>query len=62
MSGIEVAAVVVGVFLIIGITAGIILVAVPLRSRRQDNTGLDGRWPEPPMAGKDGKPPRWPDR
>jgi hypothetical protein len=62
VSGIELVAVIVGVFLIIGITTGIILVAVLPRSRHQDNMGLDGRWPEPPMAGKDGKPPRWPGR
>jgi hypothetical protein len=61
VSGIELAAGVIGIFFVAGMAAGVLLVALP-RVRRLRHRGryLDDGWREPPGLGEDAGPPRWP--
>jgi hypothetical protein len=72
MSGFELVAGVIGIFFVVGIAVGVLVVIAlpqlrPGRRRRYVNDGRRymnrGGWQEPP-AGRDddGKPPRWPGR
>ena len=59
MSGIGLAAGVIGMFFAAGIVAGVLIVALPrMRRRRRDMHQEDG-WREPSSLSGDG-PPRWP--
>ncbi len=64
MRGFEIVAVVIGVFFVVGIVAGMLLVvALPmLRHLRRGRRYMDGGdWRElPPTHEDDEKPPRWP--
>lgn len=64
MTPFETGAVIVAVFLAIGITVGVlIVVALPqvryYRNARRYMNG--GDWEEPPSLDEDGNPPRWPE-
>jgi hypothetical protein len=59
VSGIELAASVIGMFFAAGIVAGVLIVALPrMRRRRRDMHQADG-WRAPSGLGGD-EPPRWP--
>ncbi len=65
MTGFELIAGIIGIFFIVGIAVGVLLVvALPqLRRRRSGVRYLKGGdWQEPPSLGRDDddKPPRWP--
>ena len=60
MSGIELAAIVIGMFFAAGVVAGVLIVALPRvrRWRRYDRYQESG-WRQPSLPGGD-SPPRWP--
>jgi hypothetical protein len=67
MNGFEVIAIVVGIFFVVGIAVGVlIVVALPplrfmLRNRRNRRRYMDrGNWSKPPPRDDDRRPPRWP--
>ena len=65
MNGFELVAVVIGIFFVIGIAFGVLLViGLPQirHYRRMRRYMRDGHWYEPPARGDDSGPPPWPGR
>jgi hypothetical protein len=65
MSGFELVAIVIGMFFIVGIVVGVLMVIAlpPIRHyRRMRKYMKDAHWPGVPSAEDDSGPPRWPGR
>jgi hypothetical protein len=63
MSGFELVAVIIGIFFMVGIAVGVLIVIAlpPIRHYRRARRYMEGGgWQEPAALDDDGDPPRWP--